>query len=315
MSYFSNTQDQVGDYKMRMIRYWFIMMFVFVVLTGFDFSKHSIPLEEIHDGGPAKDGIPALYDPEFISASKVNYLKDRDRILGLELNGETRAYPIKILNWHELVNDQVGDEAVLISYCPLCGTGMAFNAKVHGHRKLFGVSGKLYNSDVLFYDKQTESLWSQIKMQAVTGSFTGTTLQQIVLEHTTWRAWVEKHPDTKVLSIETGYFREYERSPYHTYENNNAIYFPVSHEDKRLQRKDWVLGVNINAQTKAYPFKVLEKTNTPFVDQVGGQEISIHYDSTNRSAWVEKGEEMIPSTQAYWFAWIAFHPDTKLHGE
>ena len=111
---------------MRNISYWFIMMLVFVVLTGFDFSKHSIPLEEIHDGGPPKDGIPALYDPIFISASQVNYLKDRDRILGLELNGETRAYPIKILNWHELVNDQVGDEAVLISYCPLCGTGMAF---------------------------------------------------------------------------------------------------------------------------------------------------------------------------------------------
>ena len=290
------------------------MQLVFVLLTGFDFSKHSIPLEEIHDGGPPKDGIPALYDPKFIPASQVNNLKDRDRILGLELNGETRAYPIKILNWHELVNDQVGGEAVLISYCPLCGTGMAFNAKVHGRRKLFGVSGKLYNSDVLFYDKETESLWSQIKMQAITGSYTGTTLQQIVLEHTTWRAWVEKHPDTRVLSIETGYFRDYERSPYQKYESTNAIYFPVSHEDNRLQRKEWVLGVIINGKPKAYPFKTLEKTRTPFADLVGEQEIMIHYDSHNRSAWAEKDGKTIPTTQAYWFAWVAFYPETKLFG-
>ena len=300
---------------MRIIKYLLITKLVMIFLMGFDFSRHNVPLEDIHDGGPPKDGIPALFDPKLIPASEADFLKADDRILGLEVNGEARAYPIKILNWHELVNDRVGDKPVLVSYCPLCGTGMAFDAEVKGRRKLFGVSGKLYNSDVLFYDKETESLWSQIKMQAITGSYTGTTLKQVVLDHTTWRAWVEKHPDTKVLSLKTGYFREYERSPYRRYETSNAIYFPVSHQDHRLERKDWVLGVIIRGQTKAYPFKILEQANTPFVDQVGGQEISIHYDSANRSAWVERDGVMIPSTQAYWFAWIAFYPETKLYGE
>jgi len=107
-----------------------IVVALALMVSGFDFSKYSIPLKEILDGGPPKDGIPALYDPEFVSAREANFLQQQDRILGLEINGEAKAYPIKILNWHELVNDHVGGKAVLVSYCPLCGTGMAYNTVI-----------------------------------------------------------------------------------------------------------------------------------------------------------------------------------------
>lgn len=288
---------------------------IYIFAVGFDFSKHSIPLDEIHDGGPPKDGIPALYDPEFVRAGEVDFMRPHDRILGLEVNRETKAYPIKILNWHELVNDRIGGRAVLVSYCPLCGTGMGFDAMLNGRRKLFGVSGKLYNSNVLFYDKETESLWSQIMMEAVTGSYARTRLVQIPLKHTTWQAWIKKHPDTKVLSTNTGYNRPYNQSPYRTYEKSNALYFPVSYQDDRLDRKEWVMGVTVNGESKAYPFNAIGETKNSFTDQVGGQEITVHFDRRSRSAWIEQGGRTIPTTQAYWFAWVAFHPETILYGK
>ncbi len=288
---------------------------VFFLFAAFSFSKHSIPLDEIHSGGPPKDGIPALFDPVFIPAAKAGYLQPEDRVLGISLNGEAKAYPIRILNWHELVNDHVGGEQVLVSYCPLCGTGMIFNASINGKRFLFGVSGKLYNSDVLFYDKETESLWSQIKMEAVTGAMTGTKLKFLFAENTTWEAWKMKNPDTKVLSLDTGFDRDYSRNPYQGYGKTQKIYFPVSHEDSRLARKDWVLGTILNGHVKAYPFEELRQYPDPgpIQDTLGGEIIFIFYDPRSQSAFVtDNAGKDIPSVQAYWFAWAAFYPNTKL---
>ena len=145
-------------------------------LSGWDYSKHSIPLKDIQSGGPPKDGIPAIDDPQFVSAAIADrtFLKNSDRVLTLVLGGKKKAYPIKILNWHEIVNDKLAGRSVVVTFCPLCGTGMVFSRNIAGREMDFGVSGLLYQSDVLLYDRQTESLWSQIKMQAVTGSMTGT---------------------------------------------------------------------------------------------------------------------------------------------
>lgn len=289
-------------------------MFCLMALLGFDYSKHSIPIDEIHSGGPSKDGIPALYDPEFISVQDATYITPTDRILGIIINGEAKAYPIKILNWHELVNDSVGGKDVLVSYCPLCGTGMAFDAEIDGKNILFGVSGKLYNSDVLMYDKETESLWSQIKMEAVTGPMTGKRLKLLPLVHTTWGAWKFKYPDTKVLSKETGHFRNYNDSPYSAYETSDQIMFPVKHKDNRLTRKEWVLGIVINEEAKAYSFKRLRQDQAAVKDKVGGQDIIVVYDVDNQSAVItDEQNNIIPSIQAYWFAWAAFYPDTELY--
>ena len=289
-----------------------LILLVFFQL-GFDLSRSSIPRDEILSGGPPKDGIPALTDPEFISVEDVDFLRPWDRVLGIELNGESKAYPILILNWHELVNDQLEGVYFLISYCPLCGTGMAFDPWIHGERYLFGVSGKLYNSDVLFYDKKTESLWSQLKMEAVTGKLMGTRLKHLKIQHTTWKDWKNRYPGSQVLSPETGYDRAYSENPYARYEATEKIMFPVSNFDRRLPMKTWVLGVLVNEKAKAYSFEALKEESSPFQDRIGGVEVEVQFNSEHRWANIfdSEGEE-IPSTQAYWFAWAAFHPDTEL---
>jgi|FLOH01.1.fsa_nt_gi hypothetical protein len=162
----------------------FIGLFAIILLCGFDFSMHSIPVADIYDGGPGKDGIPAILNPKFISAQEADktFFKNNDRVLGYVHNGQARAYPIKILNWHEIVNDS----GAVVTYCPLCGTGMVFGTEVKGRKLTFGVSGLLYQSDMLLYDHQTESLWSQIKSEAVTGKLMGSRLKLLSSTHTNW---------------------------------------------------------------------------------------------------------------------------------
>lgn len=285
-----------------------------IFLMGFDFSKHRIPLEEILSGGPQKDGIPALLNPTFVPAERAGFLQDDDRVLAFELNGEAKAYPIKILNWHEIVNDTIGGEPILISYCPLCGTGMAFDPVIEGKRYTFGVSGLLYKSDVLMYDHQAESLWSQIQQEAVTGPLTGTRLRLLPLVHTTWGAWRAEYPKTWVLSTDTGFQRDYTRDPYESYARSDRLMFPVGDEDDRLPPKAWVLGVTLDGIARAYPFSELERGPKSFTDVLGSKRVILSYDRTSRTARIrnQEGREL-PAVVAYWFAWAAFHPKTEVY--
>lgn len=284
------------------------------VLSGFDFSKHSIPISEILSGGPPKDGIPAILEPRFIPLKKADFLKNDDRVLGLVINGESKAYPVKILNWHEIVNDVVGGMKVIVSYCPLCGTGMAFDSTIKGKHYTFGVSGLLYKSDVLMYDHQTESLWSQISRKAVTGPQTGTTLKLLPLLHTSFGAWKQEHPNSVVLSDDTGYRRDYDRDPYVSYSKNDRLLFPVGKIDKRYPTKTWVIGIEYLGVTKAYPFPLLSSGPHVFNDRIGSEIVQITYDPSSRSARIrnQAGEDL-PSVMAYWFAWTAFHPETEVY--
>ncbi len=282
--------------------------------NGFDLDKSLIPSAEIHQGGPPRDGIPAINKPKFIKARKADFLHKNDRVLGLSRNGRAKAYPIAIMNWHEIVNDTIGGEAVVITFCPLCGTGVAFSAHVANRKLDFGVSGLLYNSDVLLYDRQTESLWSQLLGQAISGTLKGTKLKPIVLEHTRWGDWQQRHPSTQVLSTDTGSRRDYKRDPYAGYENSQGIYFPVAHKDPRYHPKERVLGLEINGRFKAYPFSELSQLAEPVVDSFDGQQINIHYDKEHQSAraFNAQGDEIATIT-SFWFAWYAFHPDTAVY--
>ncbi len=233
--------------------------------TSFDLRKHSVPLDQIVDGGPGKDGIPAILTPRFVSAGEATFLQDTDRVLGLTLGAEAKAYPIKILNWHEIVNDTAGGTAVVVTYCPLCGTGIAFEATLQERRHTFGVSGLLYQSDLLMYDHQTESLWSQIGMHAVAGPLTGQRLTPIFLEHTTWAEWRAAHPSTLVLSTKTGSFRSYDRAPYAGYAENRELFFDTTHFDPRYHPKEWVVGIELKGVTKAYAFTEIKKIRSPII--------------------------------------------------
>jgi hypothetical protein len=250
-------------------------------LNGFDVSSSAIPVDEIMSGGPPRDGIPALTNPAFEPVDDVEWLRPQDRLLALKRGDEAKAYPLRILNWHEIVNDELAGEPIVVTYCPLCGTGMAFDPHVGDQRLEFGVSGLLYNSDVLMYDRQTESLWSQIEREAVTGALRGERLELEPLVHTTWAHWREQNPNGLVLSRDTGHRRDYESDP-----GESAVAFPLE--------------------------RLLDQPR-PIREVVGSEELFVYYIPETETVFATTLEgDLVPATLAYWFAWRAFHPDTAL---
>jgi hypothetical protein len=284
--------------------------------NGFDVTNALIPIDKIERGGPPKDGIPAIDRPKFVAPDKAGLQPD-DRVLGLSYQGMAKAYPVRILNWHEVVNDQFGDTPVAITYCPLCGTGIAFDARVSDRRLNFGVSGLLYNSDVLLYDRGTESLWSQLKQLSVSGKLKGARLTALPLEHTSWADWRARYPATRVLATDTGFARDYGRDPYAGYERIQRLMFAVEHRDDRFELKEWVLGVEISGVRKAYPFSVLERavsSGGELQDTVGNRPLFIRFDRQHRTAQAFDAQRRpLPAVMSFWFAWVAFFPDTEVY--
>lgn len=283
-------------------------------MNGFILDGALIPEEEILSGGPTKDGIPSLDYPKFVKAAQAHFLRDEDQVLALKRNSIAKAYPLRILNWHEIVNDRFGDEGVIITYCPLCGSGTASEAKVAGESLQFGVSGLLYNSDVLMYDRQTQSLWSQILSQAVTGPMKGTLLPAVAVTHTTWVDWRNRHPDTLVLDANTGFNRNYQANPYGGYEKDSNIMFPLRFRSEGYHPKEQVLGLVLDGKAKAYPFVELAKGSGEVEDMLGNYRILIRYNHTHQSAEVfDTDGKPLPGVVLFWFAWYAFHPGTGIY--
>jgi len=282
--------------------------------NGFDLSNSTIPIDKILSGGPPRDGIPAIDQPKFLNAQNADFLQASDRILGINYKGVQRAYPINILNWHEIVNDTIKGESVVVTYCPLCGTGVVYSGTINGQPQKFGVSGLLYNSDVLLYDRATASLWSQILSTAISGKMVGTTLTTIPVQHTSWAAWRRQYPQTQVLSQATGFKRDYSRTPYQDYDANSDIFFPLNAESRRYHPKERVLGVQIGEKFKAYPFVELAKYgSSPLIDQFAGKTLRIEFDVDNRDGQVfDNNGKVLPSINSFWFAWYAFHPKTAV---
>jgi hypothetical protein len=216
----------------------------------------SIPSDEVFDGGPGKDGIPALDEPEFINAGEADYLSDGDLVLGFVVGDEARAYPHHILDWHEIVNDHLAGVNISVTYCPLTGTGIGWNREIDGKVTTFGVSGLLYNSNLIPYDRSTNSNWSQIRLDCVNGSLKGREVETFALVETSWLTWKKMYPATRVVSTNTGYNRSYGRYPYGGYRTeNDYLIFPVSHTDDRLPGKERVLGVLFPGATRIYTFE------------------------------------------------------------
>lgn len=300
----------------------FVLLFLFTVsvaansetLNGFNVKNSIIKQEMILSGGPPKGGIPALTDPEFVKVKNANWLDDDDRVLGVKVNGIAKAYPLSILNWHEVVNDKFDNKPVLVTYCPLCFSGVAFDPVINGQRYIFGVSGLLYDSDVLLYDKKTESLWSQLMSQAIAGELVQKKLDSIPLINTTWKDWRSRHPETMVLSLNTGYRRDYKRDPYIDYRKEPHTMFPVQFRSKGYHPKELVLGINVGSHYKAYPFSELSKSNGTIQDRIGFETVYIKYDKDSNSAYAANPAcETIPAVTLFWFAWYTFNPDTVVY--
>lgn len=278
--------------------------------------KHSVPLNEILSGGPGKDGIPSIDDPKFISAKTAGAsLNDSDPGLGLTVNGESRFYPYRILVWHEIVNDTIAGKPVLVTYCPLCATGIVFDRKVGSEAQEFGVSGRLWQSNLLMYNRagssDSESLWSQVLGEAVVGPNTGERLRVIPSDIARWGAWRAAHPDTVVLSEDTGAARSYGRDPYGDYYTSESVSFGATFTDTRLHPKALVHGIEVDGRFKAYEDEALKRVSR-LEDSFAGASVVA---TVNESGAVrfEKDGEPLASIPGFWFSWLAVHPETELY--
>jgi hypothetical protein len=278
--------------------------------NGFDITSSAVAKEEILAGGPPRDGIPALDRPPAVRAAEADW-PDDSFVLGVHLAGEARAYPLGILTWHELVNDALGGRPILVSYCPLCGTGLVFDRRVGEAVLRFGVSGLLYRSDLLMFDRESESLWSQIGAEAVTGRRRGERLTLLRSTLMRWAAWRSRHPDTTVLSRETGHRRNYDRSPYAGYATSEDLLFPVP-SDRRYHPKMPTLGLRVaGGPARGYPAAELVRAGGAVRERFAGHAVRVAYDDEAQRFDVAAPPEL-EVIEGYWFAWAAFHPDTTV---
>lgn len=278
--------------------------------------KHSVPLSDILGGGPAKDGIPSIDEPQFVSVTQAaEFLNDSELGVMAAFDGVTRFYSYQILVWHEIVNDRIGGQAVLVTYCPLCGTGIVFNPEVSGEISEFGTSGKLWNSNLVMYDRLTESYWSQILGEAIVGELTGEVLELLPSQIITWETFKNQYPEGEVLSTDTGYSRDYTSTPYSGYEDSLSIFFPVDHTNDDFHPKAPSYGIEIDGIYKAYIQEHLE--DGTFTDEVNGIELLGEFNNDTKNFTLyrqDTGEAVIPIYN-FWFSWFAVHPETLVSPE
>ena len=237
-------------------------------------------ISPVFDGGPGKDGIPALKNPEMIVAAEATYLRENDLIIGIVEGDEARAYPHAILDWHEIINDGAGGKKFAITYCPLTGTGIAFDRVIGNTETSFGVSGLLYENNLVPYDRATNSNWSQMLMECVNGQLIRSRVRVYQLIETSWSTWKRMFPGTLVVSTNTGHGRSYGIYPYiragSDYRTDHGfVLFPIGSDDTRLRRKDRVHGIIVDERTKVYPFKNLAGRKAAINDVVNGTPVVV----------------------------------------
>jgi hypothetical protein len=293
--------------------------------------------DETLSGGPPKDGIPSVDDPSFWSVSEADeFLAPGDVVFGVAGESDVKAYPQRVLVWHEITNDVVDGENVSVTYCPLTGTAMGF---FRGETE-FGVSGRLVNSNLVMYDRETDSRWPQVLATAMSGPFEGQSLTEFPLTWTTWGEWKAAHPDTVVLSEETGHVRNYNRDPYGEYNpprgyytNENTLFAPLSADD-RYHEKAVVVGARPREGVVAFRKESLREQGL-LTGEVGGTTVHAVYDPALDTAHVYRGDgtdlsyadgevsvgsetvapdalplERVVDFDAMWFAWAGFYPET-----
>ena len=322
--------------------------------TGYFSNNHqaNIRLDEVRWGGVKQDGIPPLRQPKMINASEASYLDDSHIVFGLEINGDVRAYPKRILAWHEMFVDEIGGESIAGVYCTLCGTVIIYDTVVDNQNYEIGTSGFLYRSNKLMYDKDTQSLWSTFGGEPVIGPLAG---KGIKLPHryvvtTTWGEWKKRHPQSKVLSLNTGHNRNYDEGvAYQQYFATDELMFNVPKLDKRLNNKSEILGLIFNNSPDKplaidvnyladHPIYHDQIENTKFValtdksgairvyannglkfkewdqNQTATDENNITWTLSESKLETKNGETLarLPANRAFWFGWFSAYPHTKL---
>ena len=315
-------------------------------------QKHSIPLSEIISGGVKQDGIPSIDKPKYESVAVADrYLDDDGFGLLVQVNSRARFYPYQVLVWHEIVNDNFQGKKLAVTYCPLCFSGIVFEREFNDQVFEFGTSGKLYNSNLLMYDRTSKSLWSQALGEAVGGPLTGKELVVYPSLTISWNEFKKNFRGGEVLSKNTGEIRDYTRNPYGDYFTNNSIFFPVNNTDARLESKEIVFGAKFDPGTKAFALEDVQKakiindkvgdvpvlvvwdstlkTVKAFERQIDGQEINFSISGSSLvddsdSKWNYSGRsisgsnsgfklKVIPLENTFWFSWSSSHPETDVY--
>lgn len=300
--------------------------------------------EKARSGGPPKDGIPSIDDPSFLPAADVTYLDPGDPVFGVVSDGAVKAYPQKILVWHEIVNDRLADRPVSVTYCPLTGTVQGFERG----GTTFGVSGRLINNNLVMYDRAAESWWPQVLATAIPGPWNVDpeirSLREFRLIWTTWERWRAQYPQTQVLSTDTGYAKNYGRDPYGSYNPRGGYYeednllFPPLNPDGRYERKTVVMGARTATGAVAFLKRAL-RTNELMTGTVGDTPVLAVYDARFDTGYVYLNPEettfemdegtvagpdgtyapdalpldRIHTFDAMWFAWAGFYPETNVY--
>jgi len=341
-------------------QFWVALLLVLVVGTS-AFADHVAQSDIIPD--VPRDGIPPLDNPRYDLVSKAGWLADDDWVLAFERNGDARAYPVKIMNWHEIVNDTVGGLEVLISYCPLCRSGLVFDrhldaadvpeaaqsALPKGTLLSFGNTGSLYESDMVMYDRNSDSQWYQIGGEALIGPLHGTTLKRLPASMLSWGQFKTIYPGGSVLSRDTGYTRAYTRDIFAGYNRNpKQLFFPVTRVDDRLPAKSHVLGLSFGKTNRAYNLSSLEPgvyadevegqavvlfveggAGVAFDPQIEGKALAFSYedgqfvDPKTGSVWDFAGKavsgklrgaqlQRLVQSNLFWFSWATLYPDSDV---
>lgn len=233
----------------------------------------------VFDGGVGRDGIPSIDAPQFSSVNDINFMNSDDLILGIRVGDEVKGYPHPVLDWHEIVNDEISNSKYALTYCPLTGTGIGWDRVINGEETTFGVSGLLFDTNLMPYDRASSSTWSQQQLRCVNGANIGQRARLYSFVETTWATWKEAYPESQVLNTNTGINRSYGSYPYGDYRTNNAaLLFPITTDDDRLPAKERVLGIRENDAFKIYPFNSNTVDSTVTVSSAGVNPYLINLD-------------------------------------
>ena len=285
-----------------------------VTTSKFDLSRVALPPKEIMLG-LARDAIPALTNPKMIAADKCDYLQPDHRVIGLSIKGDARAFPLKILQRHEIVNATIGKLPVAITYCPFCDSVITFDRRTEIGELEFRVSGLLYNSNLIMYSRAAdgkESLWSQLKGAGVSEDARDKQLRTVPCELTTWESWRKAHPKTTVLAKDLGHKTNYEEKPYELYFKSDDLMFPVKPRPKstnKLRLKDRVVGIWMADESIVYPVSVVQSNKT-IAGEIKGRKFTLVYDSVSKSVQVNSDAKDLRWAYAYWFAWHSMFPNS-----
>jgi Protein of unknown function (DUF3179) len=293
-----------------------------------DFDRRLVPLAEFASGGPGKDGIPALDEPRFVPGEEVDFLEPEEPVIELRVGEEVRGYPIQILIWHEIVNDEVAGVPVAVTFCPLCNTALVFDRRVGGETLSFGTTGNVRNSDLVMYDRQTESWWQQFGGRALVGRHAGARLEHLPARILSWRDFLSTSPEAHVLSRDTGHDRPYGENPYVGYDDVDTppFFAAANADDERLPPKQRVVFVERGDEAAAIPFATLRRKRvvrfslgrSELVARWRGQVASaLDADEVGGgrrvgAAEVRANGRLVPFHEPFWFAVAAFRPDVRI---